>query len=161
MGQDCSKIAPRWPSALPSLCLCFAFALLLLRFCFAFASFLLCFCFAFAFAFDLLLCCLCFPNGGALAIYTYGNMAHGRHCPSEERYMAIYTHGNIRHCSGKKGVLFEGSHEFWASVPSVFRRVLARQPAKKNTGVPFSLRGSRCAYLLASPQKKTRAFRFL
>ena len=74
--------------------------------------------------------------------------------------MAIYTHGNIRHCSGKKGVLFEGSHEFWASVPSVFRRVLARQPAKKNTDVPFSLRGSRCAYLLASPQKKNTGVPF-
>ena len=47
----------------------FAFGLLLLRFCVAFASLLLCFCFAFAFAFDLLLCCLCFPNGGAPLSY--------------------------------------------------------------------------------------------
>jgi hypothetical protein len=32
--------------------------------------------------------------------------------------------------------------------------VLARQPPKKNTSVPFSLRGSRCAYWLASPLMK-------
>ena len=50
LGQDRSKIAPRWPSAWPLLC-----------FWFAIASLLRCFCFAFAFAFDLLLCCLCFP----------------------------------------------------------------------------------------------------
>ena len=47
----------------------FAFGLLLLRFCVAFASLLLCFCLAFAFAFVLLLCCLCFPNGGAPLSY--------------------------------------------------------------------------------------------
>ena len=69
MGQDRSEIAPRWPSAWPLLCLCFAFGWLLLLFCVAFASLLLCFCFAFAFAFVLLLCCLCFPNGGAPLSY--------------------------------------------------------------------------------------------
>ena len=37
--------------------------------------------------------------------------------------------------------------------------MLEPMDTKKNTSVPFSLRGSNCAYWLASQQKKTRAFR--